>query len=193
MAQPVTTGNATNLSDCTCPLANYTGGKCWPGAYCPNGTAYPVPCTGGYYCMQYGLASPEGLCNAGYFCNGSDTQPDPSDQVCPVGHYCEQGSATPTPCPSGTMSNTAGNTNLTDCNSCTPGYYCAGTGNTNYTGPCAPNYYCPSGQQSSTPNEYNCTIGHYCPGETGQPLPCVAGFYQDNEGMSSCKNCPAGR
>lgn len=121
MAQPTTTANQTNLPDCTCPLANYTGGQCWPGTYCPSGANYPMNCDPGKYCMQSGLTAPEGNCDAGYYCNASSTRPDPPGNVCPAGYYCEAGSGTPTPCPAGTMSNTVGNTNSSNCLQCTPG------------------------------------------------------------------------
>ena len=65
MAEPITTDNATDLSECTCPLANYTGGKCWPGTYCPSGSAYPVSCDEGKYCLEYGRITPNGPCDAG--------------------------------------------------------------------------------------------------------------------------------
>lgn len=193
MAAPSVISNGTNLSDCTCPAMNYTGGRCWPGTYCPSGSNYPVPCDGGKYCSLYGLTQPEGDCDPGYYCNGSDIQRDPSDKECPVGHYCQSGSPTPTPCPSGTSSNAVKNTLLSDCNDCPPGFYCEGTGNIIYTGPCAAGFYCPAGQQTATPATYNCTMGHYCPGGTGQPVPCNAGSYQDEQTMSDCKGCPAGR
>lgn len=86
----------------------HTGGECWPGTYCPSGASYPVDCDGGMYCSQSGLALPEGLCNAGFYCPGAATQPDPPSTECPAGFYCDQGSATPTPCPAGTFSDTTG-------------------------------------------------------------------------------------
>ena len=65
MAMPLQSDNATDLSECSCPLTNYTGGKCWPGTYCPSGSYYPVPCDLGWYCMNYGLAEPQAECDAG--------------------------------------------------------------------------------------------------------------------------------
>ena len=91
------------------------------------------------------------------------------------------------------MSNTLGNTDLANCLACTAGYYCAGTGNTNYTAPCSEGFYCPAGEDEPSPAEYNCTLGHYCPEASGQPLTCDPGYYQDEEGQSLCKDCPAGR
>ncbi len=131
-SQPVTTHNATTLSDCSCPDANYTGGRCWPGTYCPTGSYYPLSCVYGKYCSQYGLSLPNGPCDPGYFCNGSATQRDA--HVCPRGYYCELGTGIPTACPAGTMSNIEGATNNTYCDLCTDGYYCEGPANTNYTG-----------------------------------------------------------
>lgn len=193
MSQPITYDSTLVLSECTCPNVNFTGGKCWVGSYCPAGSHYPLPCDGGSYCSQAGLHAPEGLCNAGYYCNMSDIKPDPSSQKCPPGYYCPEGSATPLPCKSGTMSNTEGNIQESDCSDCTAGYFCAGTANTNYTGPCAPGYYCPPGQQVSEPVEYNCTLGYHCPEGSPSPVSCTIGTYQDDEGGSTCKTCPAGR
>lgn len=41
--------------------------------------------------------------------------------------------------------------------------------------------------------EYNCTVGHYCPVGTPDPFKCLAGYYQDEELQSDCKDCPVGR
>lgn len=110
-----------------------------------------------------------------------------------TGYYCEEGTTNPTPCPEGTLSNTEGNVNVTNCEPCTPGYYCEGTANTNYTGPCSPGYYCPAGSVSGNATENNCTIGHHCPEASRQPIPCSAGYYQDEIRQSQCKPCSAGR
>lgn len=48
--QPTPPVNATDLPDCVCPTANYTGGQCWPGTFCPEGSNYPIQCTEGMYC-----------------------------------------------------------------------------------------------------------------------------------------------
>ena len=77
MGAPILTSNATTESECGCPLMNYTGGKCWPGSYCPPGAAYPISCTEGMYCKDYGLEAPTGLCMEGYYCDGNASQPDP--------------------------------------------------------------------------------------------------------------------
>ena len=53
-------GNASVISDCSCPAANYTGNKCYPGTYCPAGSVAPVDCTAGWYCDDHELATPKG-------------------------------------------------------------------------------------------------------------------------------------
>lgn len=193
MSMPTLPDNTTNIAECSCPEANYTGGRCWPGTYCPSGAQYPISCDGGMYCQQYGLERPNGLCNPGFYCDGNGSRPDPPERVCLPGYYCPIGSPTPTPCPAGTMSDVWGATNDTSCILCTAGYYCAGPANTNVTGPCAAGYYCPPGQETDTPPEYNCTLGHYCEVGTGDPVPCPSGSYQDEILQSGCKACPAGR
>ena len=125
---------------------------------------------------------------SGYYCNGSAVISN--DTICPENHYCEEGSASPTPCPPGSFSSNEGNTALGNCEQCTPGYYCSSYG---ITGSCAPGFYCPAGQSTATPPEYNCTLGHYCPGGTDLPIQCPAGSYQDETGQVSCKGCPVGR
>lgn len=50
----------------------------------------------------------------------------PDQNICPQGRYCPTGTGVPFSCPSGTFSPSFGNTALTDCQSCTPGYYCDG-------------------------------------------------------------------
>ena len=55
------TGNYTAIDVCTCPTFNYTGGKCQPGSYCPEGSAAPIDCTAGWYCDDYELSTPKGM------------------------------------------------------------------------------------------------------------------------------------
>jgi len=62
-----------------------------------------------------------GDCDAGYYCPGGDSVPNPAATICTVGHYCPQGSPSPTPCPAGTYSNSLGLTQESDCQNCTAG------------------------------------------------------------------------
>lgn len=62
-----------------------------------------------------------GNCQAGYYCPTGQTEANPAPFLCIAGHYCEEGSGTPTQCPIGTFSNATGNSNVTNCKPCTAG------------------------------------------------------------------------
>lgn len=87
--------------------------------------------------------------------------------VCPKGSYCPEGSITPRACPPGTFSASSGNTNSSDCMSCTAGYYCPNA-STVVPLECPTGYYCPIG---SVYYELLCDEGQYCP--TGSASPQV--------------------
>lgn len=59
-----------------------------------------------------------------YYCNGSDTVPNPGHTICPIGNYCPEGSYKPIPCAYGTIAPSTGNRNQSDCEPCKPGNYC---------------------------------------------------------------------
>lgn len=56
---------------------------------------------------------PINTCAAGYFCrrNATTSTPDQGEDanICPVGHYCPQGTGEPNNCPLGTFGNDTGN------------------------------------------------------------------------------------
>ena len=96
-----------------------------------------------YYCQQRGLDKPEGLCLPGFFCNGSASRPDPPKNICPLGHYCVEGTYIPQPCPRGYFANRTGSQNLSDCTPCSPGKWCdpnAGAGVTEQV--CSAGFIC---------------------------------------------------
>lgn len=114
-----------------------------------------------------------------------NTTPTPSDAVCPTGHYCTIGSQRPKPCPIGTYSNRAGNTEASDdngegCTSCPAGSFCQSSGMTSPTDYCEAGFYCEEagGDMFATP----CPAGNKCvPGSNFDGLtPCEAKFYQPN-------------
>ncbi|WAR00859.1 hypothetical protein MAR_025231 [Mya arenaria] len=122
--------NTTSAGDYPCPTGTFN-----------NQTAIQAdsectPCTGGFYCDSPGLSEPQGPCNEGFVCvSGSDT-PSPTSvvgYVCPAGSYCPAQSAVETPCPAGTFSNTTGLHNVSSCEQCTPGYFCAADGELSLT------------------------------------------------------------
>ena len=153
---PGTYGPATSLEkqdDCSkCPAGEYcTGGKSEPDALCPPGhfclaettRAKQHPCPEKYYQPYFGAAD-NSLC-----------------RDCPLGSFCEEGTAWPVMCPFGTYSNTIiGSKN--DCVPCPAGSHCG-------TGTVTPEP-CPKGTYSK-PQSWEC-------------LPCLAGYFCPNEGMS---------
>ncbi|XP_071497013.1 uncharacterized protein [Diadema antillarum] len=189
---PLPPGNASVISDCTCLSVNYTGNRCPPGTYCPSGSSRPIDCHPGFYCDDYELDSPTDQCHPGFYCPGGNDDPTPDGFECLAGHYCERGSAYPTPCANGTFSNTTGNTEAPNCESCTPGYYCAGEHLSTPSGPCAVGYYCPGGQSTKYPVSFICPAGFACPLGSSQPELCPRGFYQSEDEQGSCDFCPEG-
>ena len=79
-----------------------------------------------------------------------------------------------------------------NCLSCTPGYSCSAMGLTGPNEMCSEGFYCPGGQVTSTPNEYMCPLGHFCPENSSQPIGCSPGTYQDQLGQKQCTICPPG-
>ena len=59
-----------------------------------------------------GMPQPNLYCAAGYFCrrNATSATPDQGDDanICPVGHYCPEGTGEPMNCPVGTFGNDTG-------------------------------------------------------------------------------------
>ena len=156
------------------PVARSGGdaGPCWVGSWCTNGTTAPepclpgtynpaqystspdacIPCEPGRYCPteRVGLPADQLLkCHAGFYCTGGDVSP--KALVCPAGGYCEEGSAYPTACDAGTYAPYPGNTNVSDCLPCPPGYYCQYANSTAPTGICDGGWYCSGGSSSPQP------------------------------------------
>ena len=127
------------------------GGPCPVGFYCPEGTPSPVSCPPGSYCDRELLSIPAGICQAGYYCTGEASRSDPTDGItgdtCPTGSFCPPNASYPFLCPIGTFSNNTGNGDVTDCQQCTPGYYCSDLGQFMVTNRCDAGYYCPGGER----------------------------------------------
>ena len=178
------------------PTNSTTGGPCVPSEYCPEGSAYPQDCPGGSYCAD-SSGQITGDISAGYYGLKKISTPTPvavydgldlNGDVCPLGHYCIQGSVSPTACPSGTYSNQTGNIELNDCMPCLPGLQCPNEGTEFPTLPCTTGFLCPSGTSSAT---QRCQRGYRCPEGTAEMLPCSPGTYQDELEMADCDPCPA--
>ncbi|CAK8677709.1 unnamed protein product [Clavelina lepadiformis] len=197
-----------------CPLGSYciNGTKYSTEYLCPVGTYGAatqresaddcVPCEVGKYCPREGL-TPGILsdssydCAAGYFCISGANISTPEDGItgrpCSKGHYCPAGTTDEKNCKSGTFNNQTGQGFSAACVDCTPGYYCDAPALEEPAGPCLAGYYCPGGDTSATPVDQNCTVGHFCPQQTANPIPCYDGTYNLDRMATECLNCTAGR
>ena len=161
------------------------------------------------YCATAGLTAPTGICSAGYFCGGGSSVATPFESanssylisyvgdtcvsilnttklndLCPPGHYCPSGSASPVQCPPGTNSSSTGLESASECGSCPAGYYCPHYGTVYATLKCEAGYYCEKG--TILPS-LMCPVGSKCSGGDKVPESCAAGSYQDIVGSGSCK------
>ena len=182
---------------------------CPKGHYCPSGSEYPLPCPlgshtttsgneeyadctacpAGYYCLQNDEETQQLPCIDGYYCPGGDYYPL---LRCPVGHFCSNGSATPTECDAGTYSPGTGHA---ECFNCPEKFWCEDGAVQPL--PCPQGYACPSRTTAPEPCPIGtfsnrtdlssiaecdpCIEGHYCPTEhLVHPLPCAAGHFCRN-------------
>jgi hypothetical protein len=120
------------------------------GTYCPKASPIPIPCPDGTYgsgniknydipsaCKECGrglfstLADPGNCldCTAGHVCLGGTSSKYPTDRkkqkgyMCPLGHYCPEGSYKETACPIGYYSKYEGTEHIDDCLPCKLGWY----------------------------------------------------------------------
>jgi len=126
-----------SLSPQPCPASFYCNqsalftpvAKCPAGFICETGTDQPVKCPTGYFCNQTGLVS--GFpCSLGQLCLSGTIFPQncsagtycitPSENlICPIYHYCPEGSSQPTSCPKCTSAGMASEPDMTPVNSIT--------------------------------------------------------------------------
>jgi hypothetical protein len=159
-----------------------------------------LPCDPGSYCASPGLASPTGLCSAGYFCTIASPSARPGDDPLPVGYqviytavsvsalggkcgpgtYCPAGTPIAAPCPAG--------------------HYCPSAGMTDVSmqaSLCASGSYCELGKPGSAfEAPKSCPAGSYCPAGSAAGIPCPAGTFGAAGGASSltgCAPCPPGK
>ena len=181
---------------CEQGTSDYTMYSCPLGHYCVEGSVTPEPCPlgtvlnrergnnvtscqpclPGYFCDVAGLSQPTDECAAGWYCTMgavNATPSPPNGDVCPIAHYCPQGSSFPL--------------------NCTAGWACTTTALAMPDSICASGYYCPSEATSS--QEIICPAGYYCSEGSAIPTPCDVGFYLPAEGAinaSQCLDCPEG-
>lgn len=130
---------------------------CAEGYYCPSypgppqTQADPYKCGGNeFYCFA-GTGNDRKLVEPGYYTSGGDELTRTQQNLCPLGHYCKQGSLYP--CPAGVYGNSRG---LTD-KSC--------------SGWCPAGYYCPAG----SPNPTECEDGSYSLQGSSSCITCPGG------------------
>ncbi|PFH35772.1 hypothetical protein BESB_054230 [Besnoitia besnoiti] len=192
--------------------------QCPAGFYCPEALK-PAPCPKGHYCpasSRYPIPCPERhfnpsehesesgacrLCLPGYYC-GEGQGALTSSNVCPAGHYCPPGTATPYPCPAGTYAPSRGSKEATHCVPCPAAHYCS-QGAAQPTRMCPSGKYCPPGTalplpcavgsfcQEGSSKPVKCPASHYCPGVTGTAMECLPGTYCP-VGAQFPESCPAG-
>lgn len=85
-----------------------------------------------------------------------------------------------------------GGVNITDCEPCTPGYFCADYGLSAPNGPCERGYFCPTGIDTAQPAQYACSPGHFCLEGSHNETGCPSGYYQPHWRNWDCDICPAG-
>lgn len=201
--------NGQNLTACTpctagyyCPgEANVNPIECGKGNYTDKGASSCLKCREGRYCNQdatsWNTMWNSLICPPGLYCpEGLGRAPDLPSNKCPKGRYCPGGDINPcpVPCPNGTFSDEEGLKQVSQCESCTPGYYCETEGLIKPTGECPGGYYCPKG--TAEPFSNPCPAGFYRNGsakESSQDCAeCISGFYCDVPGLALPKECPAG-
>ena len=187
-----------------CPDYNMTRPvECKPGYFCPGGTTMRCPpgtynnqtgsslsgacidCIQGMFCPGQGNIMPYGICQIGYYCQGGASSKAPNTShpryplngPCPPGYYCPAGTAAPVKCPRGTYRNNTGARYQSECLPCKPGSYCQTYGLTSPTNLCLEGWYCPDqyNNTESTPHNFTCPVGHYCPNGTALPKECETG------------------
>jgi len=127
-------------------------------------------------------------CNAGSYCaTGSSSM-----GTCPRGFYCTAAAAVPLPCPPGTYGAVIGLPAESACTDCPAGRACLNASLSAPNADCAAGYFCPQKSSSASPSATLCPVGHYCPAQSGMPIPCPPGRFQEVAGQSACSTCTSG-
>ena len=176
---------------------------CPAGARCEAGSVDYEPCPNKMYQPEPGHASCES-CPPGYYCNNAGatdvlkaTRAE-IPQICSPGHYCPENSEQEIDCPMGTFNPREGGSGIDDCEKCTPGKYCATTGQDAVTGNCDAGFFCTLGAKVPDPSDNTggqCPSGRYCVSGTYMPAKCPPGTYSDAlkaQSDATCINCEPG-
>jgi len=222
ICKTVPAGYYSYTEDVSAGISTYT--LCPAGSYCPSGSNSPVAflcppgtylnstgassisrctkCSPGFYCDTWGATTgsdPLKPCAEGYYCGFGANTSMPTDgvtgDICPLGAYCEVGSAAPTPCPPGKQAASLGSKTEAACVPCSPGFYCASS--VSGVAPCKAGWWCILAATTPTPTDnvtgIACPPGTYCPtGHQTEPLKCLPGSFNPQYSQGSCSSCPAG-
>jgi hypothetical protein len=172
-------------------------GACFPGHYCPPGTAYPLKtplgnfakgganvaptlCFPGTYAplVAYSVCR---TCPAGYSCQSYGTY---EPVICGVGTYRSLADSISCPlCPFGTFNPRPGATDITDCKPCPTGRVCGLEQMNNLTQSvsCPDGHACGQATTRARQFDHACPAGHYCDQQTFpanmMDLRCPTGVY----------------
>jgi hypothetical protein len=101
--------------------------SCPAGQWCAAGVIAGTKCSTGKYNPSSGKGDISACLTvpAGYYVDAEGASSYTSN-VCPAGYYCLAGatSSTTSPCPATTYRSLTGASQLSDCATCPPGYYC---------------------------------------------------------------------
>jgi len=153
-------------------------GACFPGHYCPPGSAYPKQVPAGSFSSDRGAINPTlcfpgtyspikgsnicRVCPAGFTCKNYGTY---VPRICRAGTYRSNAdSITCKLCPLGTFSPFKGATDISQCLPCPSGQVCGKHGMTNLTESikCPGGHVCGTGTSLLNQYEYPCPAGYMC-------------------------------
>ena len=154
----------------SCALATVTPELCPPTAYCPTGSAEPIPCPGGTTSETPGLTSVEDCepCPAGSWCTAGRRVPCVADQYNPNAAADDQSFCLP--CPAESFTQGEGTVSLSGC-MCKAGYFARWQGETLTC------ETCPIGS--------NCTA----PAQTLEALSLNEGFWRASPNTTDVRRC----
>jgi len=194
-------------SYCDAPGLTAPRSLCSAGHYCLGRASVPAPAEGfarGYVgsltlgcggnCS--GSSSPDALwrgyaaLNLTANASQSASRLPTTGDVCPRGHFCVQGSASPAQCPAGSYNSEFGGTGEVACKPCLAGFYCPNSSAAFPTQRCPEGFFCPPGRVQP---EHRCGPGTFCPVGSPEPVPCPSGTFEDRNGSGACQTCPEGR
>lgn len=197
---------------------------CSSGSYCPSRSILPTACPAGFFQPESGMTSVAAcqVCPAGFFCPRNTSSY--TENICEPGYVCPTGSETghQVPCPAGedadyyivasivvSYSNRSSRYQVVLKNSFSTRELCCiilvalhlilffefSCYSTESQTKLPTGTYSNRSGVKRTSQCNNCTVGHYCPQATVQPIPCQPGTFgplMRSVSASNCRECLAG-